>query len=255
MSWSSPEISIPRSAENPLPQVFQVQSDTWRDLTSAQLLLDLYPRMHLAPDGRVFNSAPSTPSRSLNTAGTGAWSCVANHSVDVYRDYGSSVMYERRQDSGRGRGRSAHALRPKSSTSTRPVPSGGRFHRWRSLGGNIARRFCRTEKCSSRAVPVDPVSTILDTPVFAAKCGIRPPKPGRRWRARRSRACITRPLVLLPDGRLLSTGGNGYDATGGLRAAVLVCRAATDDYARRLPAWATSRRSSSRRRTPPLHLK
>ena len=49
--------------------------------------------MHLAPDGRVFNSAPSTLSRALDTSGTGAWSVIANHTVNVYRDYGSSVMY------------------------------------------------------------------------------------------------------------------------------------------------------------------
>ena len=30
---------------------------------------------------------------TLNTAGAGAWTVVANHAVDVYRDYGSSVSY------------------------------------------------------------------------------------------------------------------------------------------------------------------
>ena len=79
--------------ENLLPSVYQVQSNTWRDLTSAQIFLGLYPRMHLAPDGRVFNSAPSVLTRSLNTSGTGGWSVIANHIVDVYRDYGSSVTY------------------------------------------------------------------------------------------------------------------------------------------------------------------
>ena len=50
--------------------------------------------MHLAPNGRVFNSAPSTVTRYLNTSGTGAWTVVANRSVNVYRDYASSVMYD-----------------------------------------------------------------------------------------------------------------------------------------------------------------
>ena len=80
--------------ENRLPEVFQVGSGTWRDLTNAQISLDLYPRMHLAPNGRVFNSAPSTVTRYLDTSGTGAWTVVANHSVNVYRDYASSVMYD-----------------------------------------------------------------------------------------------------------------------------------------------------------------
>src|SRR5262249_46772655 len=59
--------------DNPLPQVFQVASGTWRSLTGAQLLMDLYPTMFLAPNGQVFNSGPSTTTRYLNTAGTGAW--------------------------------------------------------------------------------------------------------------------------------------------------------------------------------------
>ena len=80
--------------ENRLPEVFQVGSGTWRDLTNAQISLDLYPRMHLAPNGRVFNSSPSTVTRYLNTSGTGAWTVVANQSVNVYRDYGPSVMYD-----------------------------------------------------------------------------------------------------------------------------------------------------------------
>ena len=58
---------------NPLPQVYQAASNTWRSLTSAQLSMDLYPRMFLAPDGRVFNAAPSQTTRYLDTSGTGAW--------------------------------------------------------------------------------------------------------------------------------------------------------------------------------------
>ena len=83
-----------RSGENRLPEVFQVGSGTWRDLTNAQISLDLYPRMYLAPNGRVFNSAPSTVTRYLDTSGTGAWTVVANRSVNVYRDYAPSVMYD-----------------------------------------------------------------------------------------------------------------------------------------------------------------
>ena len=39
---------------NPLPQVMQVKIGTWRNLTSAQITLDDYPRMFLAPNGKVF---------------------------------------------------------------------------------------------------------------------------------------------------------------------------------------------------------
>jgi hypothetical protein len=76
-----------------LPQVFNSASGMWRDLTNAQLALDLYPRMHLAPNGKVFNSGPSGITRSLDTSGTGTWTFVANR-AGGYRDYGSSVMYD-----------------------------------------------------------------------------------------------------------------------------------------------------------------
>jgi hypothetical protein len=78
---------------NRLPQVWRAATDTWRDLTTAQLALPLYPYMYLAPNGRVFVAGPSQTTRYLNTSGTGSWSVVANSSYG-YRDYGSSVLYD-----------------------------------------------------------------------------------------------------------------------------------------------------------------
>ncbi len=78
---------------NPLSQVWQVSSNSWRNLTTAQLLLPLYPEMFVAPDGRVFYAGPTRQSRYLNTGGTGAWSIgpVSNYGT---RDYGPAVMYD-----------------------------------------------------------------------------------------------------------------------------------------------------------------
>ena len=78
---------------NTLPQVYQVATNSWRNLTTAQLDLPLYPFMFVAPNGRVFNAGPAQMARYLDTAGTGAWTNVAN-SAFGYRDYGSAVMYE-----------------------------------------------------------------------------------------------------------------------------------------------------------------
>ena len=75
---------------NATPQVFQVGSGTWRNL--AQLGQDLYPTMLLAPNGKVFNPGPTQTTRYLDTAGSGAWSSVANRQGPV-RTYGSAVMY------------------------------------------------------------------------------------------------------------------------------------------------------------------
>lgn len=76
-----------------LPQVFSPGTRTWRNLTGAQLTLDLYPRMHLVPNGRVFNSGPSGTTRYLDTAGTGSWSVVGTRPGGT-RDYAPSVMYD-----------------------------------------------------------------------------------------------------------------------------------------------------------------
>ena len=48
--------------------------------------------MFLAPNGKVFNSGPTTTTRYLDTAGSGAWTLLGDR-VGPYRDYGSAVMY------------------------------------------------------------------------------------------------------------------------------------------------------------------
>jgi hypothetical protein len=76
---------------NKLPQVWTTAGG-WRNLSGAQLTIPLYPYMHVAPNGRVFNSGPNTVTRYLNTSGTGSWTDVASRTVS--RDYGGSIMYE-----------------------------------------------------------------------------------------------------------------------------------------------------------------
>jgi hypothetical protein len=78
---------------NRLPQVWRPATGEWRDLTTAQLALPLYPFMYLAPNGRVFAAGPSQTTRYLDTSGGGSWSVVANSNYG-YRDYGSSVLYD-----------------------------------------------------------------------------------------------------------------------------------------------------------------
>ena len=77
---------------NRLPQVWQVSSNNWRDLTTAQLSLPYYPRMFVAPNGKVFYAGSGQTSRYLDTSGTGTWTTVAN-SLFGSRDYGTAVMY------------------------------------------------------------------------------------------------------------------------------------------------------------------
>jgi len=83
----------PARGYNGLPQVFQAATNTWQDLSSAQLILPLYPRMILAPNGKVFYAGESPQSRYLDTTGTGQWTTVAKTNSAVVRDYGSAIQY------------------------------------------------------------------------------------------------------------------------------------------------------------------
>ena len=84
----------PNVTVDPIPQVFQMSSGTWRSLTSAQLLTPLYPTMLLAPNGKIFNAGPNRLTRYLNTDGTGGWSTVGNLNFGGTRDYGPVLMYD-----------------------------------------------------------------------------------------------------------------------------------------------------------------
>jgi len=78
---------------NTLPQVWQVNSASWRDLSDAQLLLNTYPRMLVAPNGKLFNAGPGQTSRYLDPSGTGAWTAVGNINFGV-RTFGPAAMYD-----------------------------------------------------------------------------------------------------------------------------------------------------------------
>ncbi len=206
--------STETGANNPLPQVWQAASGTWRDLTSAVLSLPLYPRMHLAPNGKVFLAGASTAARYLDTSGTGAWTAVANSSV--YRDYGSSVMY------GDGKvlivGGSAGRTTPATNTAevidlNAPSPA------WRAVAPMAyARRHLNATLLPDGTVLVNggtSGSGFNDTtsPVFAAELW----DPATETWATMASALIPRlyhsAALLLPDGRVLTTGGNNYRQT------------------------------------------
>ncbi|MEM7624597.1 MAG: galactose oxidase-like domain-containing protein [Planctomycetota bacterium] len=81
---------------NPLPQVYSPQSNSWRDLTTAvKTDLPEYPRVFTAPDGRAFVvSDYSDKSYLLDTTGTGAWTYVDQTPDAQPHSYGSGVMYD-----------------------------------------------------------------------------------------------------------------------------------------------------------------
>jgi len=196
--------------ENRLPQVFQTATSTWRDLTNAQLALGLYPRMHLAPNGKIFVSGMNGTSRYLDTSGTGAWSVAGNSSQG--RDYGSSVMYDEGKVLIVGGGSSPPSKTAEVIDLNAPAPA------WRAVGSMaFARRQLNATILPDGKVLVtggtsgsgfnDPNGA-----VFAAEMW-NPASGNETWTTMAS-AGIPRlyhsAVILLPDGRLLSTGGNNY---------------------------------------------
>ncbi|MBZ4417358.1 galactose oxidase-like domain-containing protein [Myxococcus sp. RHSTA-1-4] len=80
---------------NELPQRYLAGSRTWRDMTTARLKLPYYPRMFLAPDGRLFFAGPWRASRWMTTSGTGAWSTGPSSNFGT-RSYGPAVILDGR---------------------------------------------------------------------------------------------------------------------------------------------------------------
>lgn len=77
---------------NQTPEVWQA-SETWRALTGAPRVQPLYPWMHLAPNGAVFNSGPNPNTDYLNTSGSGFWSILTGSLLGRERGAGTSVTY------------------------------------------------------------------------------------------------------------------------------------------------------------------
>ena len=198
--------------ENRLPEVFQVGSGTWRDLTNAQIGLGVYPRMHLAPNGRVFNSAPSTVTRYLDTSGTGAWTVVANHSVNVYRSYGSSVMYDNGKVLVMGGGD------PPTNTAE-VIDLNASSPAWRQVASMaFARRQHNATLLPDGKVLVTggtsgPGFNNPDSPVHAAEMWDPATENWATMASQQFPRIYHSSAVLLPDGRVLTVGGNGIRQT------------------------------------------
>jgi chitodextrinase len=199
---------------NPLPQVWQAATGTWRDLTAAQLSLPIYPYMFVAPNGSVFNAGPEVATRYLNTAGTGAWSFVANRTFNAVRDYGSAVMY------APGKILTVGGSDPPTNTAE-VIDLNAATPSWRAVGSmSVARR--------SMNATMLPDGTVLTTggtrgpgfnngspgmPVLEAELWNPVTESWRLMAAGRLARIYHSTALLLPDARVLVAGGNGLTQT------------------------------------------
>ncbi len=187
-----------------LPEVRQ-NDGTIRRLTSASLNQPLYPWMDVAPDGRAFYSGPDNRMASLNPSGTGAWQMHGGRD-GLDRDYGSHAMYDIGKILVAGGGNSLASARtinlngasPQVS-STGSMATGRRQHNITVLADGTV---LATGGNSSGAGLVD-----MNNGVYAAE--LWNPATGT-WRTLASEQ-VTRQYhstaLLLPDGRVLSSGG------------------------------------------------
>jgi len=191
---------------NDLPQVWQANSNSYRNLTSALLGLPLYPAAFLASNGQVFFA--TNPSRYLNTAGTGAWTTVGNRRVGGRDNYGSAVMYDNGRVIYTGGSdppvNSAEIIDLNAGTPTwnytGNMPGARRQHNATLLpdgnilvtGGSASGGF-NTEDGGKAAFMWDP-----DTGGWSTMA------TENQYRGYHSTA------VLLPDGRVLSSGGDNH---------------------------------------------
>ena len=186
------------------PEV-RTTSGTLRQLTGAVLGQPLYPWMDVAPNGRAFNSGPDTTLQSLDTSGTGSWQTFGQRDA-VNRDYGGHAIYNVGKMLVAGGGPSTNTARlidfngstPQVSTTASMAFGRRQFNLTDLADGTVL----ATGGNSSGASLVD-----LNNGVYAAEQWN--PATGQ-WRTLASES-VTRQYhstaLLLPDGRVLSSGG------------------------------------------------
>jgi Domain of unknown function (DUF1929)/Carboxypeptidase regulatory-like domain len=192
---------------DPLPQVLQMATNTWRNLTSAQLSMPLYPNMLVAPNGQVFNAGPNAQTRYLSTTGLGAWSNVAVHIFTGFRDYGPVMMYET------GKVLVVGGADPPTATAetidlTATAPA------WKSTGSmNFPRR-----QHNAVILPDGKILVVGGSSAAGFDTSTSPVLPTEMWDPATGQFTVMASIaeyrgyhstaLLLPDGRVLSAGGN-----------------------------------------------
>lgn len=83
----------PASGLNPMPEIWHHDTNTWQQLFSAQLVIPYYPRVFVAPSGKLFVAGSDPTTRYLDTTGSGTWTVVGNTNFNSSRDYGTAVQY------------------------------------------------------------------------------------------------------------------------------------------------------------------
>jgi hypothetical protein len=187
-----------------IPEVYQADG-TLRTLSTASQSLPLYPWIDVAPDGRAVHTGPDQTMRKLDTAGTGSWLAVGVRD-GVNRDYGSHAIYDLGKVLIAGGGSSTSTARVVDinpavplSTATSSMAFGRRQHNLTALADGTV---LATGGLSSGAGLVDLNAGVYNAELWSPATG--------QWRTLAAES-VTRQYhstaMLLPDGRVLSSGG------------------------------------------------
>jgi Galactose oxidase-like, Early set domain/Bacterial Ig domain/PA14 domain len=178
---------------------------TLRTLSTATLNLPLYPWMDVAPDGRVFYSGPDPTLRKLDTAGGGSWQTFSQRDA-INRGYGSHAVYDIGKTLVAGGGSSSKSAlvidtngATPSVSATAPMAFGRRQHNLTLLAdGSVL----ATGGNSTGASLIDMNGGVYNAERWDPATG--------QWTTLSAQA-VTRQYhstaLLLPDGRVLSSGG------------------------------------------------
>jgi galactose oxidase len=211
---------------NNIPQVWD--GSEWRTLAAfpgdgsrSASPIELFPCVHVAPDGRVFMSGPAARSWFLDTEGDGTWTALAGPGGvrhNARRDYAPSVMY----DAGKiiyigGGNNPAPPQTPTAAVEaidlTAPAPA------WRKLQ---PMHFARRQHNATLL----PDGTVLvtggtrgagfndlthDNPVRAAELWDPATERWTTVAAESVDRCYHSTAILLPDATVLSAGGGEFD--------------------------------------------
>ena len=191
---------------NPLPQVWQTGGGL-RSLTGAQLALKNYPKIFVLPDGRVYHVGPEPQTRFLNTAGLGSWQNGPKRKAAM-RGYGVAVQYDDNKIMTAG---GASGAGPTATAEVIDLSATAPQWRWTNPMA-FARRHANATLLPDGTVLVTGGSNSADFnnaagAILAAELW---DPVTERWTTMASGASpriYHSTAVLLPDGRVLWTGG------------------------------------------------
>ncbi len=177
--------------------------------------LPLYPRMHVAPDGRVFMAGSNAMTYLLDTGGSGTWTPLASRPSGE-RQYGTTVMYEPGKVISIGGGNDTGSDLPTAATDVIDLDEA--TPTWRT---GASMRFRRRQHNATLL----PDGTVLVTggtsgPGFNDVTPGRPVHAAELWNpatgawttlaAEDVDRCYHATAVLLPDATVLSAGGGEF---------------------------------------------